>query len=171
MIPTTALASLKKVLDEALVRWVLIGALAANRYRGTPRTTGDVDLLLADTGDSLASLEARLGEAGWKPVRADPEGELVRLTHDTLGTADLLIAGTDYQLLAIERSIPEMLDGQEVHVLAIEDVILHKLIASRFQDLADVEAILAMDPDLDQEYLREWIDLWELEDRWSQLNQ
>lgn len=132
--------------------------------------TGDIDLLLADTGESLESLEARLGEAGWKPVRADPEGELVRLAHDTLGVADLLIAGTDYQLQAIDRSIPELLEGQEVPVLAVEDVILHKLIAGRFQDLADVEAILATSPDLDQEYLREWIAVWELEDRWSRLN-
>jgi hypothetical protein len=32
------------------IRWVLIGALAANRYRASPCLTGDVDLLLADAG-------------------------------------------------------------------------------------------------------------------------
>lgn len=54
-------------------------------------------------------------------------------------------------------------------MLAIEDVLLHKLIAGRFQDLADVEAILAARPPLDRGYLMPWIAYWELQDAWTRI--
>lgn len=48
-----ALEALGGILDRLGIRWVLIGALAANRYRVTARLTQDVDLLLADSGYAL----------------------------------------------------------------------------------------------------------------------
>ena len=168
--PITTLSSLKSLLDSIPIRWVLIGALAANRYRGTPRMTGDVDLLLANTGGSLKPLEAKLTNAGWDVSRADPNGELIRINHEQFGAADLLLAGTAYQQLAIERSIPEKIDSQEIYVLAPEDIILHKLIAGRFQDLADIEAILATSIVLDEDYLRQWVKFWEVEDVWKKFS-
>jgi hypothetical protein len=52
------LSALGEILDALSIRWTLIGALAANRYRTTPRLTNDVDVLLADAGEGLESLEA-----------------------------------------------------------------------------------------------------------------
>jgi hypothetical protein len=76
--------------------------------------------------------------------RAGPEGELLRLRHAELGIADLLIAATEYQQEAIRRAPEEPLgNGESARVLTPEDVIVHKLIAGRTQDHADVEAILA----------------------------
>ena len=169
MTPTTALPALKSILDQIPVRWVLIGALAANRYRSSARMTGDIDLLLAGVGDSLASLEDSLIASGWTVRRADPEGELLRITHADYGTADLLISGTEYQQLAIDRAISEKFEDLEILVLTPEDVILHKLIAGRFQDLADIEAILETSIKLDLDYLTKWINVWEAEDLWVQL--
>ena len=168
MTPVTALSSLKVLLDEVPVQWVLIGALAANRYRSSPRMTGDVDLLLADAGQSLESLEEMLTEAGWNVRRADPAGELLRITHAEFGTADLLIAGTDYQQVSIERAIRETVGDIEIPILTSEDVILQKLIAGRYQDLADIEAILETSPELDHDYLSVWIRTWELEEAWGE---
>jgi hypothetical protein len=84
--------------------------------------------------------------------------------------ADLLVAGTEYQRQAIDRAIVESIDDEPVAVLAIEDVILHKLIAGRYQDLADVEAILECAPRLDRGYLDRWIDYWDLRTAWEKLN-
>ena len=53
---------------------------------------------------------------------------------------------------------------------AIEDVIVHKLIASRSQDIADIEAILSAKPSLDHDYISRWVQYWEIEDRWRSLN-
>lgn len=139
----TALSHLGKLLDGLSIRWVLIGALAANRYRSSPRLTNDVDLLLANAGESIDVLEATLVGAGWSVHRADRGGELLRLTHAVFGVADLLFAGTHYQDLAIQRALVEPIDDDEdAPVLTPEDVIVHKLIAGRYQDLADIDAIL-----------------------------
>lgn len=167
---TTTLGALASVLDALGVRWVLIGALAANRYRSAPRLTLDADLLLADFGPGLDTMEAALREAGWSVVRADPSAELLRLRHPRWGIADLLVAGTAYQREALERARIEQLDdGVEVRVLTVEDVIVHKLIASRFQDLADIEAVLASNPQLDEAYIERWAEFWGMTATWRQL--
>lgn len=147
-----------------------MGALAANRYRAEPRLTLDADLLLADFGLGLDALEAALEQAGWTVLRVDPEGELIRLRHAQWGVADLLVAGTDYQDEALSRARVERVDdGHEIPVLTVEDVILHKLIASRFQDLADIESILASDPELDEAYIERWAEFWDVTATWRQL--
>jgi hypothetical protein len=168
LIPET-LRSLKSILDQIPIRWVLIGALAANRYRSSPRMTGDVDLLLADFGEGLNELEGRLISAGWRVTRADAGGELLRLVGEKRRVADLLIAGTEYQQIAIDRAITEPVDRELIPVLTVEDVLLHKLIAGRFQDLADIEAILETDPVLDRVYLDHWLEFWDLRSTWNTL--
>jgi hypothetical protein len=86
----TALSALAAVLDPLGVHWVLIGALAVNRYRASTRLTQDVDLLLAGAGPAgLPALERALEAAGWSVRRASPEGAVLRLRHAELGTADL----------------------------------------------------------------------------------
>lgn len=147
-----------------------MGALAANRYRASPRLTQDVDLLLADAGPGLEPLEAAAREEGWEVRRASPEGELIRLRHPHLGIADLVIAGTDYQQEALRRAHEEPIgSGERVFVLSPEDVIIHKLIAGRTQDLADIEAILAAETPLDEPYVERWAEFWEVCDRWRNL--
>jgi len=70
-----ALSHLAQVLDSMSIRWALIGALAANRYRLSPRLTNDIDLLLADSGGTPGKLESTLALAGWSVQRADASGE------------------------------------------------------------------------------------------------
>jgi hypothetical protein len=165
-----ALEALASLLGRLGIRWMLIGALAANRYRATTRLTQDVDLLLADLGPGLSALERALAEAGWSQRRALPDGEILRLRHAELGAADLIVAGTDYERLALSRARTERLGAStEVPVATIEDVIVLKLIAGRAQDLADIEAILSAKPTLDHEYLEEWVAFWDLGGHWRRV--
>jgi hypothetical protein len=166
----TALSALAALLRGLGIRWALMGALAANRYRASPRLTQDVDLLLANVGPGLEALEAAARAAGWNVRRASPEGELLRLRHPELGIADLLIAGTEYQQQAIGRAREEPVgDGESAPVLTAEDVIVHKLIAGRTQDRADIEAILAAGVLLDERYIEHWAAFWEVLDAWRAL--
>ena len=160
------------MLDGQSIRWALAGGLAANRYRRSPRHTDDVDLLLADTGPGLDTLESALTAAGWSVHLADPEGGLLRARHSELGRVDLLIAGTPYQQEAIRRALveAETVPGAGiVPTLTVEDVIVHKLIAGRYRDLADVEEILESNPTLQEAYIKRWAEFWEVSDRWRQL--
>lgn len=165
-----ALEALGRLLDGLGIRWVLIGALAANRYRITTRLTQDVDLLLAGMGPGLERLERELATGGWSVRRATPGGEILRLRHEELGAADLIVAATGYEGVAIARARVEHLGvGTDVLVLAPEDVIVLKLIAARAQDVADIEAILAAKPSLDESYVEEWAQFWGVLDLWHRL--
>ena len=147
----TALKHLAKILDGMSIQWALMGALAANRYRSSPRLTNDIDLLLADTGAGIDELERVFILAGWSVHRADPGGELIRLKYERYGVADLLVSGTDYQCQALQHAVEETIDNEHIKVLTVEDVVIHKLIAGQYQDLADIEAILETKLTLDQE--------------------
>jgi hypothetical protein len=66
---------------------------------------------------------------------------------------------------------PEHLDdGPAIPVLTAEDVIIHKLIAGRSQDIADIEAILASGAAIDDAYVQKWVTFWDLADAWSALH-
>jgi len=166
----STLRALGDLLDRLGIRWVLIGALAANRYRTSPRLTQDVDLLLADAGPGIDALETALRTAGWDTQRASPEAELIRLRHPRYGIADLLFAGTDYQHEAIRRARQESFDDvARALVLTAEDVIVHKLIAGRAQDIADIDAILAAKFPLDESYIERWAAYWDVDALWRSL--
>ena len=74
-----------------------------------------------------------------------------------------------YQHQALQHAVEETIDNEPIKVLTVEDVIVHKLIAGRYQDLADIEAILATNFDLDQEYIENWADFWDVFDRWEEV--
>ena len=166
-----ALAALAEILAELGIDWVLIGALAANRYRASARLTQDIDLLLADAGRGFDALRVAFEHAGWSTRWASPEEDMLRVAHPEHGLADLMVAATDYQREAIARSLRGPLpDIPAARVLAPEDVIVHKLIAGRMQDLADIEAILETRPDLDRDHIERWARFWEVLQAWRDLD-
>ncbi len=164
-------AALAALLGAHRVGWVVMGAVAANRYRREVRLTGDLDLLLASHGsDGLGALEAAFENAGWSVRRGSPDGAILRLRHATLGAVDLVLAETEYQRAAIERAVSDLSGrGVPLRVLRIEDVLVHKLIAGRSRDIADIEDILARRPELDEAYVERWVAYWEVGELWQQL--
>lgn len=137
---------------------VLIGALAANVYRLTPRLTTDVDFLTRSLVGLAAAMEAdglevkTMAEPGEPPYVAFVRGNGIRV--------DVIAAQTDYQFEAIERA--------RHGVLTVEDVIIHKLIAWRPRDRDDVAQIFAAGRLLDEPYIDRWTEAWQVEDRWQE---
>jgi hypothetical protein len=165
-----ALEALASLLGRLGIRWMLIGALAANRYRATTRLTQDVDLLLAGPGPGLGVLQRELVAGGWAVQRASPGGEILRLRHPEFGAADLILAGTEYEGQALARARVEKLGtADDVPVATAEDVIVLKLIAGRAQDVADIEAILVAKPALDEGYIEEWTEFWGVAELWRRV--
>jgi hypothetical protein len=169
-VASSALEAIAALLDRLGVEWVLFGALAANRYRGQTRTTGDTDVLIADPGAARHALEQSLIAGGWGLLRATPDGSLLRLTHPELGIVDLVVAGTDFERLAMSRARSETVrEGFCVRTLTVEDVIVFKLIAGRGKDLDDVDSILLTGCSLDVAYIERWASEWDVLDRWRTL--
>ena len=64
---------------------------------------------------------------------------------------------------AASHSLPFTFDS------LVEDVIIHKLIAGRHQDIADIEAIVAGHLPLDETYLARWVGFWDVAATWQTL--
>lgn len=151
------------------IEWCIAGAVAANAYR-PPRDTTDLDLVVQISANLYGDVAEALRRDGWRIVRSSPESaypDIVRLRHDVNFPTDLLLVKTAYQAEALARAQPLGTERAEPRVLSAEDVIVHKLIANRHRDRADVHEILRSGVSLDREYIEKWAAEWEVLERWS----
>ena len=169
--------ALKELLDDlfgdADPGWALIGGHAANLYRREIRATLDVDIVVAQVAagkdEPLSSAAKRLVGEGWSVMAMPPGAWLLRVSQPDHGALDLVVAETEYQHVALSRAAKSTVGDVNLKTLTVEDVIIHKLIANRTKDDADVIDILKTGPDLDQAYLNHWLGEWEVVDRYERL--
>ena len=156
--PSDYLSELQTALADLGLDAVLIGAMAALRYRRVPRATTDIDFLVRTLGDLVNTMR----EAGYDVRTMSEPGEepYAVFLRGHGRKIDVLRAETAYQHLAIDRAV----DG----VLSAEDVIIHKLIAWRARDRDDITEILATGRTLDHTYIERWATEWEVVDRWAE---
>ncbi len=123
------------------VRYALLGGYAVG-YHGKPRATKDLDLLLSAQGDNLGRVVDALTAFGApanviQSARTMRENEIVHfgvppVRVDLLRSAD----GIDTESV-IARAVRATVDGLEIRLLALDDLIANKRAAGRPQDLAD----------------------------------
>ena len=159
--PSAWLASIAEIFESLEVEWTLVGALAANRYRATPRFTTDVDTM----AEFHATMPSRFEAAGYDVTIIADDGEPPHLIRCSRGAEalDILLPVVEYQREALGRAVD--------HVLTVEDVIIHKLIAWRLRDRDDIRSIIEAGVSLDDIYLDHWIAQWELVERWAEFNE
>ena len=156
-----ALRDLADALGHEGIDWAVAGAVAANVHREVIRTTNDLDVMIALAGQDLTVVQNALHERGWTTFAVAGDF-LLRLGHPEAGRLDVMVSGTDYETGAIGRAHRvEHDEGLSFKTLAVEDVVILKLIADRSQDAADVESILATKPDFDKEYMTRWFEVFE----------
>ena len=155
--PSEWLASIAEIFDDLGLEWTVVGALAANRYRATPRFTIDLDTMAA----YHPALVGRLESAGYdiSVMADDAEPPHLIRCHRGPESVDILLPVVEYQRQALTRAVD--------HVLAVEDVIIHKLIAWRPRDRDDIRSIREAGVPLDRDYLDTWIAEWDLAARWT----
>ncbi len=146
-----------KGLNEAKVDYLVIGGLAVNLY-GVPRMTYDIDLAMLLDSENLLKATRKFKDWGYKPrVPVNPED----LANDTIRDSWIKNKGmkafTFYNELQPiseidivfhlpipysqlkEREVRLNIQGVEVPVVSIQDLIQLKLNSGREQDLADVK--------------------------------
>ena len=164
-----ALRDLCEALAELGVDWAVAGAVAANNYRDETRTTTDLDVLLALAGSGMAEVEAALHRRGWTTTALVPEGWLLRVQHPRGGRIDVVASITDYEARALARAHSATVDDLRFKTMAVEDVVILKLIANRFRDIADVESILSAKPRFDWAYMAGWFEEFDLGERYRRI--
>jgi hypothetical protein len=153
-------------LEAADVPYAVTGSWASSIF-GQPRTTHDLDLILALSVEQAARVAAALPP----PIYADPVwmqaaaalGEFFNIIDADLGVkVDCWpLKSDEYSQLQFQRRRREDLGGHEGWVLAPEDVILSKLqwyrLSESAQQLRDCIGVWKVQKDvLDLDYLRQW---------------
>ena len=134
-------------LDATGWRACIIGGLAVQRW-GEPRLTQDVDLsVLVGLGHEARFIDDVL--ARFQPRREDARAFAlayrVLLVRASSGVpVDIAIGGSGFEAESVERSTEwEIEAGAMIRTCSAEDLLLHKLIAGRPRDLADIDTIVA----------------------------
>ena len=150
-----------RILTEMGIPYVVIGGIAVQCW-GEPRFTRDVDVtVLAPLGEEedvirriLAAFKPRIGDALEFALR-----NRVCLV-EVRGTAvDISLGLPGYEEEVMRRAIAYNVGGgRTVQVCSPEDLVVHKAVAGRPQDIQDIEGVVLRQGDkLDVEYIRKWL--------------
>ena len=138
------------------VRYLIIGGLGVNLY-GVPRVTQDIDLIISMDRQNIIGLIALMKELGFEPrLPADPEKladpievkdwienrnmKAFSFIHreDAFKVVDIvLVHPLDFEK-AFEHRTVKRVQGSEINLASIEDLITCKRFSGRPQDLSDV---------------------------------
>lgn len=174
-----ALRNVTEAFDRLSIPYAVMGGLAV-RAHGLPRPTFDVDFTIAIDRDGLPALFDELEELGYTVPEIYRGGWVDRIAEMPLikfhlmvgGNAiavDVFLAETEFLQSAMQRRMRAEIDGVTVNVVSPEDLILLKVIARRPRDLGDITDVRFMQGDLDEAYLRRWVDALELRDRFDEI--
>jgi predicted nucleotidyltransferase len=158
---TELLKKIGAALDSGGFPYMIIGGQAVLLY-GEPRLTRDIDITLGATLERLPEM-VRLTEANGLEVLVDPSEFTAKTLvlpcrdRETGVRLDFMFSWSVYEQQALRRSRRIDLAGMQVQFAALEDIIIHKVIAGRPRDLEDVRLLLIKNPTFDQEYIQSWL--------------
>jgi hypothetical protein len=156
---------LKKIassLDKGQIPYMVIGGQAVLLY-GEPRLTKDIDITLGVGVDHLGEMKEIVDRLSLKYL-TDRVDDFVKETmvlpvidRKSGIRIDFIFSHSPYERQAIERARSVFFGRTEVKFAALEDVVIHKMIAERPRDIEDVESILLKNPGYDSHYIKKWL--------------
>lgn len=153
---------LNSALDALGLPYAFGGAIALNYHR-EPRATVDIDINIFVRPASGTTVLAVLGQLYDVTDGDRAREELSRdgQTRTRWGTTfvDLFLANTDFHDAMAGRVERQPFGDVEIPVLAIEDLIVCKVLFDRPKDWVDVQAVVAAERvDLDSRYIGGWLE-------------
>lgn len=140
-----------RALSDERVKFLLVGAYALAAH-GYPRATMDIDVWVmpaSENAESVLRAIRRFGAPLHNLTKADLEREG---TIFQIGVAprriDIITSASGLRFEdAFARSTPIHIEGIEVRIPSIQDLIRNKRASGRTKDLADAEALEGMQDD------------------------
>jgi hypothetical protein len=152
------LADAARFLESHGVSYALIGGLAAS-YRGQPRVTADVDMVIAADAARAISLAAALDKSEFRPLFPDitdviEKSFMLPLRHRRTNVkVDLAIGFSGFEQQVVLRAEQVDFSGTPVSVATAEDLVIMKVLAGRPQDEQDLQGLaIAQGSSLDWDY-------------------
>ncbi len=134
-----------KCLNKAGVDYILVGGWAVNMY-GYIRATVDLDIWILADSENAKKVYRAVAEFGAPVSEMKPEEFAEYGMIFQIGVApcrvDIIskISGVSYAD-AVTRAVPKTIDGVNVRIISLEDLIANKKASGRAKDLADVEVL------------------------------
>ena len=132
-------------LSDENVRFILVGAYALAAH-GYPRATMDIDIWIMPSPENADAVIRALRRFGAPLQNLTKEDLLTAGTIFQIGVAprriDIITAASGLQFEpAYRNSISVNIEGIEIRIPSIDDLILNKRAIGRTKDLADAEAL------------------------------
>lgn len=132
-------------LSDEKVRFILVGAYALAAH-GYPRATMDIDIWVMPSPDNAEAVLRALRRFGAPLHNLTKEDLQKDGTVFQIGVAprriDIITAASGLQFEPVyQKSIPVNIEGIEVRIPSIDDLIVNKKATGRTQDIADIEAL------------------------------
>lgn len=143
--------------------YMIIGGQAV-LVHGEPRLTKDIDLTVGCNIDAFQTVLKAVLSVPLKPLTESPEQfvsetmVLPCIDPNSEIRVDITFSISDFETQAIKRAVRIPIDGIEVAFAAVDDLIIHKIIAGRPRDLEDARILLLKHPELDMEYIIKWLE-------------
>lgn len=156
-----ALRDLARWLVAESVPYTTIGGVAVSLL-GQPRATQDIDVVVwldqsrwesfVDAGRGFG-FEERITDALDFAARS----RVILLRHGKSGiSVDVSCGALPFEREMIDRATTLRVGGIEIKVPTPEDLIITKAVAQRAKDIADIEALLRIQENLDVARIRRW---------------
>jgi hypothetical protein len=143
----TTLADAVNFLRHEGVPCALIGGMAVS-FRGQPRVTADVDLVITADVERALRLTAALGGSRFKPLFADvtdvvEKAFILPMRHRSTNVkVDLALGLSGFERQLVARAQPLDLGSTIAPVATAEDLLITKVLAGRPQDDQDARGLL-----------------------------
>ena len=179
MSPEEVIRRMAEALDQAQIPYMLTGSFASS-YHGTPRSSNDIDFVVAPTAEQLRALRQVFRESEYYFDLEDAlEALRLKRQFNVIDLAsgwkiDFIIRKTrPFSHAEFERRFRTEVAGTSIVFATAEDVILAKLEWAKLSDserqIEDAAGILRVQGhSLDQEYIRHWVTDLHLETQWSE---
>jgi predicted nucleotidyltransferase len=135
-----------KCLNKNNVKYLLIGGWAVGIY-GHPKATKDIDFLLFNDKDNMIQIKKAFCDFFSPTLNLDDlekfkeEGQIIRIGSSPT-MIELLNKASGIKIEDYyKRRKTINIDGINIDIIAIEDLIINKKAAGRSNDIADVEKI------------------------------
>lgn len=141
----TALVEITSFLKGKKIPYMVIGGIA-NIFWGIPRATVDIDITVMVPDENIENFVSQIRKK-FRLLVSNPAAFIKKTRVLPIQTKmkhpiDLIFGQLPFEEEAIRRSLPEKIGNKSVRICSPEDLIIHKIISQRGQDLEDVKGII-----------------------------
>lgn len=174
----TVFENLRAALELAGIPYFVTGSFASSAH-GIPRSTNDIDIVIAPSSEQLRILISQFPESDFAADAEDAFDALRRrsqfniIDYATMWKVDFILRQpTPFDASRFARRELVEIAGVRLQTASAEDILITKLwwakLSESERQLSDAAGILAVQGSkLDTEYVERWVAVLELDDQWQ----